>query len=548
MLKSRRIFFVGLVFMVIFLVGSTSVFADSSVNINISGTLVSFDENLGYPFIDENSRTQVPFRAVMEACGAEVFWDPEKRIASAAKGDMYIDIPIGESKVYKNGYPVYNDTYSRIVNGRTYLPIRIVLESLGYHVLWIGSERTVYAYAKDSSRLMTKAVYLPEKYDMRDTSMLDPVQNQGDTPNCWAYAATSALQSMLLPEEWAFSQTHMAEESGALLVYPEGGGTEDLAAAYYTNWKGPVLESDYAESEYSELPVQKHVQGFRTLEPKDFAGIKRAIYEEGPVLTAIRLIEDSSDPYCSYNYETYAQHYIGDEDYDHTVLLVGWDDNYPKENFLDMPMYDGAFIAKNSYGDYWGDQGFFYISYEDLHVGGLASYFTDIEPYDNYDYLYSTDMLGCTNWSNFRQNHAYYANIFNTEGLTESLMAVGIYSLNTNMDYEISIVSGYNEVYDLFNNATTVYSGHLEGEGYHTVKIPNPPIVNGDYAVIVHGTTTDEIFRIPYESPFIGSEDAFDINDGLGYISGGYTWYNSEETDNANVCLRAYTDLVDYGN
>ena len=45
----------------------------------------------------------------------------------------------------------------------------------------------------------------------------------------------------------------------------------------------------------------------------------------------------------------------------HAVMIVGWDDNYPKESFSDSPPDDGAWILRNSYGDSYknSDHGFF---------------------------------------------------------------------------------------------------------------------------------------------------------------------------------------------
>ncbi|MFA6983575.1 MAG: stalk domain-containing protein, partial [Sedimentibacter sp.] len=53
---------------------SVSAFADDVV-INIDSTKVEFNEELGFPFVDENDRTQVPFRATLEKYGAKVEWN-----------------------------------------------------------------------------------------------------------------------------------------------------------------------------------------------------------------------------------------------------------------------------------------------------------------------------------------------------------------------------------------------------------------------------------------------------------------------------------------
>ena len=51
----------------------------------------------------------------------------------------------------------------------------------------------------------------------------------------------------------------------------------------------------------------------------------------------------------------------------HAISIIGWDDNFSKDNFPAecRPKNNGAYIALNSWGSSWGNNGMFYISYED---------------------------------------------------------------------------------------------------------------------------------------------------------------------------------------
>lgn len=66
----------------------------------------------------------------------------------------------------------------------------------------------------------------------------------------------------------------------------------------------------------------------------------------------------------------------------HAVSIVGWDDNFSKDNFTGLankPEHDGAYLAVNSWGTNWGPQnGYFWISYDDYTVEYVLEGVTDI--------------------------------------------------------------------------------------------------------------------------------------------------------------------------
>lgn len=110
-----------------------------AVDVYIDGSKVAFNDDTGYPFISEEGRTLVPLRATMEAFGATVRWDAETRTALVTKNETTVAVTIGENRVFRNGTEIPNDAAAVIVNGRTYLPIRAVLEALDATVGWDGS-------------------------------------------------------------------------------------------------------------------------------------------------------------------------------------------------------------------------------------------------------------------------------------------------------------------------------------------------------------------------------------------------------------------------
>lgn len=124
----------------------TAFAAESAVNIIINGKTVAFTEDSGYPYVDENSRTMVPLRVTMESAGCAVGFDGSASTAIVVSEHDRVEVPIGTDYLYNNNIVIQNDTLSVVSNGRTYLPIRAVLESLGYTVEWDSTTNSVIAY------------------------------------------------------------------------------------------------------------------------------------------------------------------------------------------------------------------------------------------------------------------------------------------------------------------------------------------------------------------------------------------------------------------
>jgi len=120
--------------------------ASNEIKILLNGKTVPFTNDSGYPYVDENNRTMVPLRVTMESAGFAVGYDSNAHTAIVITEHNRIEIPIGTNKVYSNNQLTENDTNAVVKNGRTYLPIRAVLEKAGYTVEWAGDTRTVNAY------------------------------------------------------------------------------------------------------------------------------------------------------------------------------------------------------------------------------------------------------------------------------------------------------------------------------------------------------------------------------------------------------------------
>lgn len=131
--------------MLVALVPTVASAAEGNINVIINGQAVAFTEDSGYPFIDENYRTMVPLRVTMETAGATVGYDPQAQTAIVVYNNDRIEVPIGTDYLYNNNQKIQNDTVAVAFNGRTYLPIRAVLESAGFTVAWDNESNAVIA-------------------------------------------------------------------------------------------------------------------------------------------------------------------------------------------------------------------------------------------------------------------------------------------------------------------------------------------------------------------------------------------------------------------
>lgn len=114
----------------------------AKVNVSVGGEDVTWTD--AYPFINSDSRTMVPLRAVGEALSLTVAWNDSAKEAAFSNGEKTVYLPINKSAARtSDGKSVTMDTAAVIVNNRTYAPVRYLAEYFGYKVDWDGATRTV---------------------------------------------------------------------------------------------------------------------------------------------------------------------------------------------------------------------------------------------------------------------------------------------------------------------------------------------------------------------------------------------------------------------
>jgi hypothetical protein len=121
---------------------STALAANSNIKVYVDGKKINFDVP---PMIIDGS-TMVPLRAIFEAIGAEVTWDPNTQMATAYKDDTSVSLYIGSLSPSVNNIVRPITVPAKIVNGRTLAPLRFVGEAFGGTVTWNAATQTINIY------------------------------------------------------------------------------------------------------------------------------------------------------------------------------------------------------------------------------------------------------------------------------------------------------------------------------------------------------------------------------------------------------------------
>ncbi len=457
------------------------------------------------------------------------------------RGNNVVEVYKENAVIVVNGDSLTLESGLKMVGNQYFINTKVLEMGFNYDYKWDSKENILMLSdtTKDES-------IIPIKYSYRDVGRLPDIKNQGTFGTCWAFASLAAVESSLMPmEKFDFSEDNMALNNGYFSSQNDGGDYT-RAIAYLTSWRGPVLEEDdiYGDGEINyNAKTMKHVQEVQIIDSKNIEAIKKAVFLYGGVESSLYTsMNQAGESSMFYNPDTAAYCYIGVNRPNHDVVIVGWDDKYPKSNFNVELEADGAFICMNSWGTEFGDDGLFYVSYYDSNIGIHNAVYTRVEDIGNYDNIYQSDLCGWIGQLGYDEDTAYFSNVY-TAKEDERIEAVGFYATGKNTSYEIYYLDEFEGV-ESFAKKRYIQSGTLANKGFYTIDLEDEfQVKSGEkFAVIVKLTTPDSVHPVAIEYRAGTSTSSVVLDDGEGYISlFGKSWEHVEESKACNLCLKVYS-------
>ena len=437
-------------------------------------------------------------------------WDDIRNLKNVSGFTLEVQLPNGETDAYdcsKIKFTVNDSNKNRIEFKsdnlliwlysddsitfvfKKYNNLSISLSKKDFRYYNFKNDSKTYTYTSDYEIMNQKLFNInktyPSKYDLRDKINIK-VENQGGFGLCWDFAFTKSLETTYalksqvnldLSEMYVDYMTNNKTGRGDRLLHQ--GGKE---FNYYneTIRSGICTEEELPYNEKNEYDINKVKNCNKVVLPQSAFWIngneislnrtkeiinkmiKEQLMNNGAVSIAISFAQNN---FNSKNNTFFLPTYCTQDNHmSHEVTIIGWDDNFSKEEFKKRadiyydytkeiqytadiePKENGAWIVQNSWGSEYGDNGIFYLSYESDIMSVFG--FLDAIPYEERnEYSYVDNELANYQTVKLNDNHKkYFYQEFNVKSDNENITQITIANLPRGKVYYIDNYEDRNNI------------------------------------------------------------------------------------------------------
>lgn len=199
------------------------------------------------------------------------------------------------------------------------------------------------------------------------------MKDQGQCGSCWAFTATGALEAQHFIKTGQLvrlSAQNLMDCSSSFGNAGCNGGYMDYAFEYIKSNNGIDTEASYpyeaaeGKCRFSRANVGATDTGYVDLPKNNETTLQIAIANVGPISVAVDASQSSFQFYSS---GVYDEPHCSTTNIDHSFVLVGYD------TFNNGTVKKEYYIAKNSWGDTWGDHGYIWMSRNKHNQCGIAA-------------------------------------------------------------------------------------------------------------------------------------------------------------------------------
>ncbi|MBG9735077.1 stalk domain-containing protein [Paenibacillus alvei] len=126
--------------------GSSDIFPSATMNltVNSKSSKVNGDvKKMDVAPIVLNGSTYVPVRVVLDAFGGEALWNGSAQSVTIMRGERFLEMIVNQKGFVRNGSRLTSDVAPIIRQGRTLVPLRFVSEQLGLTVKWDQNTKSI---------------------------------------------------------------------------------------------------------------------------------------------------------------------------------------------------------------------------------------------------------------------------------------------------------------------------------------------------------------------------------------------------------------------